>query len=399
MRIGFVGCGFTADHYLDSLKRYPHLELVAATDRDQQYASKFCAYHSVKLCPTLEVLLADPSIEMIVNLTNSSSHFEVSKACLEAGKHLYTEKPLATTFSQAQELVELAGAKGLYLSVAPCSLLGETAQTLWRALRKGEIGTPRAVYAELEDGPFHLAEPHLWHSPSGAPYDYREEFRMGVTVEHAAYYLGWFSAFFGPAKSITAFSACLWPDRRISPEESLHVTTPDFSVACVTFESGMVARLTCSLVGPYNHVMKIVGDTGVMTVDECWNFSAPVYLDRYSRLKYRADRYAITKAYPFIKHWLDLRPRTYPPVKRSSWKSRQARYRMDYARGIAELARAITKQCPSRLPIDYCLHVTELALAIQNATATHTPYKVTTTFKPLQPLDDAALKDVIPRNW
>jgi predicted dehydrogenase len=396
MRIGFVGCGFTADHYVGSVKRYPQLELVAATDYNQQHASDFCTYHSVKLCPSLEALLADPSIEMIVNLTSSSSHFEVSKACLEAGKHLYTEKPLATTFSQAQALAELAGAKGLYMSVAPCSLLGETAQTLWRALRNNEIGTPHVVYAELDDGPFHLAEPNLWRSPCGAPYDYREEFKVGVTVEHAAYHLSWFAAFFGPAKTVTAFSDCRWPERHISPEETLSLTTPDFSVACVTFESGVVARLTCSLVSPYNHVMKIIGDTGVLTVEECWNFSAPVFLDRYSKLKYRADRYAITKAYPFIKHWLDLRPRTYPPVKRSSWRKRQARYRMDYARGIADLARAITKQCPPRLPLDYCLHITELALAIQNAP--HTPYQVTTTFKPLQPMDDAALKEVIP-NW
>ena len=85
--------------------------------------------------------------------TNSSSHFEVSKACLESGKHLYTEKPLATTFSQAQALVELAEAKGLYFSAAPCSLLGETAQTLWKALRKNEIGKVRVAYGELEDGP------------------------------------------------------------------------------------------------------------------------------------------------------------------------------------------------------------------------------------------------------
>jgi predicted dehydrogenase len=397
MRIGFVGCGFTADHYVDRLKRYPHLELVAATDQDRKRASQFCAYHSVKLCPTLEALLADPSIEMIVNLTSSSSHFEVSKACLETGKHLYTEKPMATTFSQAQALVELADAKGLYFSAAPCILLGETGQTLWKALRKNEIGTARVVYAELEDGPFHLGQPHLWSSPSGAPYDYRGEFEMGVTMEHAGYYLSWFTAFFGPAKTITGFAASLWPNKQISPEETLHVTTPDFSVACITFESGVVARLTCSLVGPYNHTMKIVGDTGVLSVDECWNFSSPVYLEKYSQLKFKVDRYPISKTHPFIKHLAGIHRRRYPPVKKSSWKKQQARYRTDYARGIADLARAITEQRRPQLPADYCLHVTELALAMQNATGT--PYQVTTTFKPLQPMDDAALKNVIPKNW
>lgn len=193
-------------------------------------------------------MLSDPDIQMIVNLTTSSSHFEVSKACLEAGKHLYSEKPLAITLTEAQQLVDLAKAKGLYFSGAPASLLGETAQTLWKALRSKAIGKVRVVYANLDDGPLHLGGPHLWHSASGAPYDYREEFQAGVTAEHAGYYLSWLVAFFGPAKTITSFSSCLWPDWQVTDELALNLTTPDFTVACIAFESGVVARLTCGLV-------------------------------------------------------------------------------------------------------------------------------------------------------
>jgi predicted dehydrogenase len=185
MRIGFVGCGYTADYYFQSLKKYPRLELVAVTDRDQRRLKEFGDYYSVKTCSTVEALLADPNIEMIVNLTDPSSHFEVNKACLEAGKHVYSEKPLTMAFSEAQALVELANAKGLYLSSAPCGVLGETAQTLWRALNNHEIGTVRLVYAELDDGPIQLREPHLWRSPSGAPSPYRDEFEVGCILEHA----------------------------------------------------------------------------------------------------------------------------------------------------------------------------------------------------------------------
>lgn len=397
MRIGFVGCGFTADCYMPSLKRYTHLNLVAATDRDPQRASQFCNYHSVPFCRNLDAMLADPDIEMIVNLTSLGSHFEVSKACLEAGKHLYSEKPVAATLSQAQELTHLAKAKGLYFSAAPCSLLGETAQTLWRALCNKAIGAVRVAYAELDDGAFHLGGPHLWHSASGAPYDYQEDFNVGVTVAHAEYYLTWFAAFFGPAKTITSFSSCLWPDRQVAPELPLQVTVPDFSVACITFDSGVVLRLTCGMIAPYNHVMRIVGDTGVLRVDECWNFSAPVYLDQYSSLRFRAERYPITKTYPFIARWLGPRPRTYSPVKNVNCRKRNSRYRMDYARGISDLAMAIAEQRPPRLSADLSLHVTELALAIQNAK--ETPYQVTTTFQPLQPMDDAALHEYLSIKW
>lgn len=397
MKIGIVGCGFTADAYVANIRLYENLELVGATDKIPERTAKFCSYYSIEPYSTLESMLADPSIEMIVNLTTSSSHFEVTSKCLEAGKHVYTEKPLSPDFSQAQALVEMAAAKGLYLSAAPCVLLGEAAQTLWRALRRSEIGPIRLVYAELDDGPLQLAEPDTWYSLSGAPYDYRAEFNVGVTIEHACYYLGWFVAFFGPAKTITAFSSCLWPDKRVSAKETLNVTTPDFTVACITFESGVVARLTCGLVAPYSHVMKIVGDDGVLTVEECLNMSSPVYLDRYSQFKFKAQRYPITKRLPFLATLRDRGSRVIKAVRKSKWKQRNHRFRLDFARGVSELARAITEKRRARLPVDFCLHVNELSAAIQNANGT--PYQVKTTFEPLEPLSDAELKEVISSKW
>lgn len=397
MGIGFVGCGYAGDIYIQSLKKYPYLKLIAVTDRDQKRLAQFAAYYSVKTYPTVEELLADSSIEVVVNLTNPSSHFEVSKACLEAGKHVYSEKPMTMDFVEAQTLVELANEKGLYFSSAPCSVLGETAQTLWRALSNNEIGKVLVVYAEIDDGPIHLREPHLWRSASGAPSPYRDEFEVGCTLEHAAYYLTWFAAFFGPAKTVTTFSACLWPDKQLVPEEPLYVTTPDLSVACITYESGVVVRLTNSMLAPHNHSVQIVGDKGVLTVDDCWNYFSPVYRDKYSKLRLQINRFPILKTCPFLKTWFASRPRVYPPIKKVSWKKRYARYRHDYARGIAELAWAITEQRRSRLPADFCLHVNELVLAIQNAT--EVPYQVRTTFRPIEPLDDASLKEVLAIDW
>jgi len=77
---------------------------------------------------------------VILNLTNPRSHHEITKRCIEAGKHVYSEKPLAMDFQLAVELVQLAQRKQVYLSSAPCSVLGETAQTMWKALKEGTIG-------------------------------------------------------------------------------------------------------------------------------------------------------------------------------------------------------------------------------------------------------------------
>ena len=397
MRIGFVGCGYTADLYMASIKRYPQLELVAVTDYNQKRLQAFGNYHTIETCPTTEALLSDHNVELIVNLTSPNSHFEVSKMCLEAGKHVYSEKPMSETFAEAQALVDLANRKGLHLSSAPCGILGETAQTLWKALRSNVIGTARVVYAEIEDGPVQLQDPDTWRSPSGAPFPYRDEFQVGFPISHAGYYLTWFVAFFGPAKTITAYSSCLWPDKTVVSGEPLHISNPDISVACITFESGVVVRLTCSSLGPHNHSMRIIGEKGILKVEECLNYSAPVYVDKYSRFKFRAQRYAIAERYPFVKAWFDPNYKIYPPVKKFSWKKRNARLRQDYARGIAELARAIRQQRPSRLSTDFCLHVTELVWALQNVI--HAPYQVTTTFEPLQPLDDAALQEILSIDW
>src|SRR3974377_825857 len=141
--IGIVGTGFVADRYMRSLETFPELRVVKATDVDQVRLAAFCKYWKVSGARSLYELLVDgpDSPDLILNLTNPSAHFEVSRACLEAGKHVYSEKPLATSMEEAHALCALAERKGLMLASAPCSLLGEAAQTLWLAVRQKEIGT------------------------------------------------------------------------------------------------------------------------------------------------------------------------------------------------------------------------------------------------------------------
>ena len=88
---------------------------------------------------------------MVLNLTNPSSHFEVSPACLEAGFPVYSEKPLAMTFEEIEALAALAREKGLPLTGAPCNHLGKAAQAVNRALAQGRIGQPLLAYAEVDD--------------------------------------------------------------------------------------------------------------------------------------------------------------------------------------------------------------------------------------------------------
>ena len=150
MKIAFVGCGYVAEFYAkNALVNYPELELVGAYDINERNLQAFCDRWSTRRYESLNLLLEDRSVELILNLTNPRSHFGITKRCLEAGKHVYSEKPLAMEAAQARELVELAKSNSLYLASAPCSLLSETAQTVWAALREGAIGHVRLVYANF----------------------------------------------------------------------------------------------------------------------------------------------------------------------------------------------------------------------------------------------------------
>jgi predicted dehydrogenase len=378
--IAIVGCGFVADFYGGTLPLHPELELVAVTDRDPERAERFAARHGAAAAPSLDALLADPRVALVVNLTNPASHHAVTKASLEAGKHVYSEKPLAMVLGEAEELVALAEARGLMLAGAPCSILGETAQALGRALRDRAVGTVRLAYAELDDGPIHRMGPDAWASPRGTPWPWRDEFTVGCTLEHAGYYLAWLVAYFGPARSVTAFSTCLVPEKHTDlPPEAV---APDFSVACIRFASGVVARLTCGTVAPHDHALRIIGDEGELSVDECWHNGAPLRLRRLTPLGQRAESYAWLGRSALGRALYGLDGRRDPRSPAAGLRRRLRRHEMDYLLGIAEVAAALRERRACRLSARLALHVTEIALAIHNARETGAPVAIGSSVAP-----------------
>jgi predicted dehydrogenase len=196
-----------------TLQSYPEFVLAGAYDRDRRRLEVFSRYHRVEAFDSLSALLADPDVVMILNLTNPRSHFEVTTACLLAGKHVYSEKPVAMEAGQAAVLAALADRLGLGLAVAPSSMLSTTCQTMWKALRDGRVGPVRLVYGNFDAGMIHKHRWSRWHSASGAPWPVRDELETGCTYEHAGYILTWLAAWFGPARRVHAFSSCLIPDK------------------------------------------------------------------------------------------------------------------------------------------------------------------------------------------
>lgn len=364
LRFGIVGCGFVADFYARSLHRHGDIELIGVFDRDSSRAEKFAIHHGVRCHASLQSLLEDPQLELVLNLTNPCSHYEVSKICLESGKHVYSEKPLAMKLAEADELVALAERQNLVLSAAPCSVLGGTARALADILNKNEIGRVRLVYAELDDGPIYQMDPESWASPAGTPWPWQDEFTVGCTLEHAGYYLSWLVALFGQAESVTAFTTCLVPDKHPDLKGR---SGPDFSVGCIRFRSGVVARLTCGIVAPHDHSLRIIGDDGVLHVDECWHTEAPIRIRPRSVIGLRADTYAWMARSWLLRAFFSLDGKRHALSPKAGWRLRLRRHEMDYLLGVAEVAAALREARPPRLSARFALHVTELALALHEA--------------------------------
>lgn len=372
MNIAFVGCGYVASYYHATLANHPDLKLIGVYDQDQSRLKNFSQFYKTASYPNLDALLSDERVEIVVNLTNPRNHYSVSKATLLAGKHLYSEKPLGMTFEEASELVGLAAQKGLRLGTAPCSYLSETAQTVAKALAENQIGKIRLVYAEMDDGMVHRMPYRKWHSETGIPWPYRDEFEVGCTLEHAAYYLTWLTGFFGPATSVTAFSKCLIPEKIPVSEEPLSPPdTPDFSTGIIEFESGIVARLTCGIIAPHDHGLQIIGDNGVLRVEDCWTYNAPVHIQRMISIRRKS----------FLNPWKQRFPLIDTGYRFDATTS--GAQRMDFCRGIAALAEAIEFGIPGAMPEDFSLHNTEIALAIHNAQNNGGKINLKTTFQPL----------------
>ena len=414
MKIGVIGTGFVFDLYMNTLGRHPDLEIVGIADSSAERAATVGRFYGLKVYPSNEALLSDPAVEAVANFTSIESHYEVSKEALLAGKHVYSEKPLTMRLDEARDLVALAEERGLRLSCAPSNVLSASVQTLWKAVADGAVGTPRIVYAEFDDNPVPKLSPETWRSRSGAPWPYLHEYEMGCTWEHAGYHLAWMCAIFGPVRSVTAFSHVTMPDKTDLPLDP--PDTPDFSVASLAFESGVVGRMTCSIAAPSDHRMRIIGSDGVVSADTYRNYDCPVRLEPFAPISLKARNMRIVRQNSVLQ-WIfgvggrkvPLVPAVHPGVgtgrrrglSPKAWLKSFLRSQygeQDKTAGLAEMAAALREGRDQFPPHAFTLHLTELTLAIQSAGPGGATHSMETRFDPL-PMPPATARAADYRRW
>ncbi len=263
--VAVIGAGTISDQYLSDMVTYPDLEVVFVADVFTDRARAQADRYGVPGAGTVEAALADDRVELIVNLTIPAAHADVASQALSAGKHVWNEKPLATSRVDAQALVAEADALGLRLGGAPDTVLGPGIQTARRMIERGDIGRALTASVVMQQG-----GPHHWHPNP----DFLYQAGAGPLLDMGPYYLTALTQIFGPIGRVSALGSSAGSTRVIGAGpragQTFEVTVPTYVGALYEFRGGAVAQATFSFDSPLERVgvVEIAGtDATLITPD------------------------------------------------------------------------------------------------------------------------------------
>lgn len=264
VKMGVIGCGQISAIYLQNCTQtFDILDVVACADLVPELAQKRAEEFKVPLACSVDELLAHPEIEIVLNLTAPTVHAAVNRQILEAGKHVYTEKPFALNAEDADEVLALAKQKGLLVGCAPDTILGAALQTSRKLIDDGWIGTPYAASGSVFMGnAFGVTRPNIQ--------DYLE-LGWDPLFDMAPYYLSAFVNLLGPVSKVAGSVGQVHQAVTISNPKSprfgerLAITAPQHATAALTFESGAIASLQVAKESfGYAPRLEIYGTEGIL---------------------------------------------------------------------------------------------------------------------------------------
>jgi predicted dehydrogenase len=277
VRVGVVGCGNISGIYLQAGQTFENLEIVACADLIVERAQERAAEYGVPRACTTDELLADPEIDIVVNLTTPDAHGEVGLLAIEAGKSVHNEKPLALTRDEGRQLLEAASARGVRVGCAPDTFLGGGLQTCRKLIDDGAIGEPVGATA------FMLCPGHeSWH-PSPAFY---YQLGGGPMFDMGPYYLTALISMLGPVKRVTGSARITFPERTITSQPLygtvVEVETPTHVAGILEFASGAVGTILTSFDVQASALppIEIYGSEGTLAVPDPNIFGGPVRVRR-----------------------------------------------------------------------------------------------------------------------
>lgn len=334
--IGIIGLGNISAAYLKAAQNFPVLDIRAVADINPAAAQARAAEFGVKAV-TIDEIFADPSIEIILNLTIPKAHVEVGLRAIEAGKHVYSEKPLGVVFSEGRKLVEAARARNLRVGSAPDTFLGGSHQTARRIVDEGQLG--QAVGGTA----YFMCPGHeRWH-PNPAFY---YEAGGGPMLDMGPYYITDLVNLLGPVAKVSGFGTKLRDTRTITAKERngevipVHVAT--HVSGTLVFANGAVVQISMSFdVAGHKHVpLEIYGTDATLIVPDPNHFGGQVEILKKG------------------EQWVNID--TDQPYADGNYRSI----------GLADMAHAIVENRPHRCNGDLALHVLEVMEAFETSSQT-----------------------------
>lgn len=353
--VGIIGCGNISGAYLKAMASFPILDIRGVADMNAGMA-KAKADEFNLTARTVEELLADPEIEIIVNLTIPKAHVEVALRALDAGKHTYSEKPLGINFAEGKRLSEAAYAKNFRIGAAPDTFLGGSHQTARSLIDLGVLGTPVGGTAT-----FMCPGHERWH-PNPAFY---YEVGGGPMLDMGPYYITDLVNLFGPVAKVAGFAFSPKTERLITSEprngETIPVQIATHVAGVLAFQNGAIVQVGMSFdVAGHKHVpLELYGTEGTLIVPDPNNFGGDVQL--------------LKKGGEFENQDLSS------PYADGNYRSI----------GVADMAHAIRSNRPHRANGDLALHVLEVMEAFQTASDTGATVTITTAVDRPAPLAES----------
>jgi len=373
IRVGVIGCGNISLTYIPNLVNHfnEKVHVAAVADLFRPAAEKAAAANGIEKVYEVDELIADPDIDLIVNLTIPAAHYEINKKALLAGKHAYCEKPMAETLEQANELAELAASKGLYCVAAPDTFLGSGIQTVRKLIDDGVIGRVTGFTANL-------CQPgnELWHP--GAKFMYMKG--SGPMMDMGPYYVTALVSILGPIKQIICRCTCPRPVRMINGEPFESEVDTSYN-GIIEFANGTVGNIFVSADVWQSQLphLEIYGEKGAV-----WGTDPNMFTGQVKWFDGEAQAKAVAEAEGFENKLMI----TYGPAKAQFLKDVDLGYPNDpdpflnmRGMGVADLACAILDGRKARLSADMSRHVVEALTGFKKASDSGQPYVMTTTFE------------------
>jgi len=369
--VGIVGCGSISETYLRLAPLFGGIAVRACADVRPAAAKQKAEAHGVR-AESVKKLLAADDIDIVVNLTVPSAHYAVSKAALDAGKHVYSEKPFVLSVKDGRDLARLAARRRLRVGSAPDTFLGGAHQQARRLIDAGRVG-------RITSGTCHIMsrgmehwhpDPDFFFKPGGGP-----------ILDLGPYYVTDLVHLLGPVRHVVARATVPAAERTITSRprygQKIKVETPTTVHAVLEFESGALITLGASWdVWHHGHrEMELYGETGSILVPDPNYFGGEVKVTKGAKPVARL---------PAWDHPFSVPNQRHP-------QGAVANYR---TAGLAEMAAAIAGDRPHRCALEMALHAVDIMTSILKSAETGRGARLSTTCErpaPLKPAEARAL--------